>query len=303
MNTLTGSGNVLQAKNPEEADIILFSDAGSEPYQLDVRRHSLFKAHQDKCFVLDHNDITVPFVRGLYASLPCSMASEAWAGGGFFFGDNDEHWLKQESAEERRWLFSFVGSVINHPVRRRLQTLISNESILIDTSGEVIPAFSSGNSAEIDRLHRQFLEISHKSDFILCPRGVGASSIRIFEAMQMARCPVIISDDWTPPGGIDWNSISIRIAEKEVEKIPCILERRRRHAFEMGQKAREVYDACFAAPKRLQWIIERCLIMRQTRPRTNLIDRVRPWLFLFRPQHMQHFMRAMKNRWRKAMTP
>ncbi len=39
------------------------------------------------------------------------------------------------------------------------------------------------------------------------PRGIGASSVRIFEAMRAGRAPVIISDDWIVPPVGDWGSV------------------------------------------------------------------------------------------------
>ena len=58
------------------------------------------------------------------------------------------------------------------------------------------------------------------SRFVLCPRGYGTSSYRLFETMRLGRVPVIISDEWVPPLGPSWLNCSIRISEKRVRELP-----------------------------------------------------------------------------------
>ncbi|HSH95300.1 MAG TPA: exostosin family protein, partial [Roseimicrobium sp.] len=100
------------------------------------------------------------------------------------------------------------------------------------------------------------------SAFVLCPRGVGSGSVRLFEVMQMARAPVIVSDLWVPPTGPKWDSFSIRVAEKDVGKIPSILRSRCHEAESMGRAARAAYDEWFSPTRRLQWLVGRCLAMK-----------------------------------------
>ena len=57
-------------------------------------------------------------------------------------------------------------------------------------------------------------------DLILCPRGEGTSSIRLFESLRMGRPPVIISDQWVPPEGPAWDTFSVRIPERRIHTIP-----------------------------------------------------------------------------------
>ena len=45
--------------------------------------------------------------------------------------------------------------------------------------------------------------------------------------MKSGRAPAIVSDDWEPPAGPDWESFSVRIAERDIERVPEILEARR----------------------------------------------------------------------------
>ena len=44
--------------------------------------------------------------------------------------------------------------------------------------------------------------------------------------MRMGRVPVILSDDWVEPIGPSWEKFSIRIRERDVDRIPAPLEKR-----------------------------------------------------------------------------
>jgi hypothetical protein len=36
-----------------------------------------------------------------------------------------------------------------------------------------------------------------------CPAGIGPATYRLFEAMELGRVPVILSDEWVPRKGLD----------------------------------------------------------------------------------------------------
>jgi hypothetical protein len=92
------------------------------------------------------------------------------------------------------------------------------------------------------------------SKFVLAPRGLGTSTWRLFEAMRMARCPVIISDAWVPPEGINWDSCSIRLRESDVAELPTILEARESDAAQLGQNALYEWQRCFSMEGAFGWI-------------------------------------------------
>jgi hypothetical protein len=94
--------------------------------------------------------------------------------------------------------------------------------------------------------YRSYVSEILDSHFILAPRGLSPSSYRLFEAMQYARCPVIISDDWQAIDGIDWNCCSIRFAQNEAESIYEVLKGRVSEAEQLGQQARIIWEANFA---------------------------------------------------------
>jgi hypothetical protein len=65
--------------------------------------------------------------------------------------------------------------------------------------------------------------------------------------MAFGRVPVIISDSWQPAPGIPWQEFSVLVPEREVSRIPGLLERLEGNAQRMGQSARQVFDAHFAS--------------------------------------------------------
>ena len=81
---------------------------------------------------------------------------------------------------------------------------------------------------------------------MLCPRGGGPSTLRLFETMMLGRSPVIISDQWVPPAGPRWEEFSVRVAEDSVPAIGDVLRERAPEAAKMGELARAEWLEWFA---------------------------------------------------------
>src|SRR5262249_33625868 len=137
------------------------------------------------------------------------------------------------------FLFSFLGRVATHPVRREVRLLDTALTPCLDVAdgSKRFPCF------DYAKTYAQLLE---RSSFILCPRGFGVSSIRMFEAMSFGRVPVIISDAWQPSPGIPWQEFSVVIPERAVFGIPVVLEKLESKAPAMGQRARQLFNTHFA---------------------------------------------------------
>ena len=84
------------------------------------------------------------------------------------------------------------------------------------------------------------------SKFVLCPRGFGASSIRTFEIMSAGRIPVVISDQWQRSPGIPWNDFCIFVAERDIRRIPKILQELEGDWQKKAKLAQEIYEELFA---------------------------------------------------------
>jgi hypothetical protein len=70
-----------------------------------------------------------------------------------------------------------------------------------------------------------FLNITSRSIFSLCPRGYGKSSFRLYEVMQLGSIPVFIFDDkWIPfEDEIDWNDFSVLLHINDLSRLDEIL--------------------------------------------------------------------------------
>lgn len=101
---------------------------------------------------------------------------------------------------------------------------------------------------------------------MLCPRGPGTSSFRLYEVMQLGLVPVILSDRWVAPAGIPWDDCCVWIAESRVAEIPSILQDLEDRASAMGVRAREAWEQwCEPGPtlmRRLLQNIESLMLRR-----------------------------------------
>ena len=93
-----------------------------------------------------------------------------------------------------------------------------------------------------------FINSSLESKFVLCPRGYGASSFRLYEAMQLGVVPVYISDRfWLPfTHELNWNEFCVLITEHHIENLYEILESIDDETYQkMQNKIKEVYSNYF----------------------------------------------------------
>jgi len=220
-----------------EADIILFVESG----YLGFRSITDFIAAsrrngEAEYFVFSESDWPFPYVPGLYPSL---ASTRPWAySWSYLLNETD---VTRDTTGKRRYLFSFIGRISTNPVRRRVQQLDSRNTPCLD--------LSSGPQRFADwDYQRTFAHLLDGSHFILCPRGIGASSMRIFEAMRAGRVPVIIGDSWIEPPVGDWSAFSLRIPEHAVERIPDICTDYLDRAASMGDLARATFQRYFAPP-------------------------------------------------------
>ena len=61
----------------------------------------------------------------------------------------------------------------------------------------------------------------------------------------MGRPPVIISDEWVPVAGLDWNQFAVFVEERHLRHLPAILREREPDWENMAQRAREAYESWF----------------------------------------------------------
>lgn len=125
---------------------------------------------------------------------------------------------KELIPDSKRDIFcSFVGSV-THQIRYLMLNALSNN----DKYHLITKQWTSKVS---DDDFYQFINVTSRSIFSLCPRGYGRSSFRLYEVMQLGSIPVFVYDDkWVPfQNEIDWNEFSVLIHSNDIYKIDDIL--------------------------------------------------------------------------------
>jgi hypothetical protein len=264
--------------SPQEADLILFvehsTDAGA--YFQDVRKHPVYKRFGPRCYLFSSTDRVIPFLPGVYAAIERSWYRSSWVRSGPYLriGANQPAAGAAE-AGNGRYLFSFVGTPHSAPVRPQIVALQHPRALIRDTSAANDNSLSAAEYAATVR----------DSAFVLCPRGGGTSSFRLFETMMLGRVPVIISDEWTPPTGPDWPSFSVRVAEVDVGQIPALLERLEPQASAMGGRARQAWDEWFAPDVLFHRVVEWCLAIEADAGARGPLMPLFPYVQLLRPYH------------------
>ena len=178
----------------ESSDLVLFPHCHMLPTDwrlTTIREHPLVKHHREKVVVYDERDRPWCAFPGVYVSMPSPdfdrRAQKSW---GYFR-------LPQTIAprEDPDLLFSFIGSPSDR-TRQMLFQLHHPSAFVEEVRGFT---FFDPSTPHFEERRTRFREIVGRSRFVLCPRGKGTSSFRIFEALSAGRVPVIIADEWMPP--------------------------------------------------------------------------------------------------------
>jgi hypothetical protein len=296
---LAKSRHTLVAE-PREAEIILFAELHFL-LGFHVMRHPVYRSFRNKSFAFGIDDYVAPFLPGVFASIDRKHYSPRRVRSGFFLSIQENPFLDYDTAPEREYLFSFVGSVKTWPVRAELKKLAHPRSHFVDTSTESLPVMTSGTDEERALFWRRYADIARRSKFVLCPRGAGASSIRLFEMMKMGRVPVILSDAWVPPLGPKWDEFIIRVPEGQAAQVPAILEEREAEFLVMGEKARQAWVRWFSPETIFDTIVDWCLEIKAARRAPEWLARAMVYPQLLQPQYGKMYLRNFQNDWRNRL--
>jgi len=288
--------------DPSAADLILFAELyGAGPYFQLVRRHPFVKKFREKCFVFCSNDFVIPFLPGVYASIDKRWSS-ARTRSGFYLAVSENEFVDFTAPrEDLTYLYSFLGTVDTAPVRRKLATLSHPRSFFQDTSADYREVLSGKmGETEMKQYWQRYGDILKCSKFILCPRGMGTSSVRLFDTMRMGRVPVILSDQWVEPQGPRWENFSLRVPEADVADIPALLEKREEAAVEMGLLARAEWEEWFSERVCFHRVVEWCLDIKSRRRIPETWARFFPYVQYLRPFHFRHLLRTKYHAWQQT---
>ena len=291
--------------SPEDADLIIFAELGFPAamglFDSNVRRHPYVRQYRDKCFVINPGDRIIPFLPGIYASVEQRWFDERRVRSGHYLSTHLSVPPQINSSAGKDFLFSFVGAAANDPVRSAIMGLEHARGYCRDTSAASITVWSQGTCA-VRQFQADYADVMARSKFILCPRGCGASSIRLFEAMRAGVAPVIISDAWVPPTGPDWKSFSLRVPEDHVRDLPSMLEEHESRSEEMGRRARLEWDTWFSDEVSFHRVVGWCQEIAQSRttPEHRSVARLLTWLQIFRPYHFRVLLRHLASAVRRS---
>lgn len=113
----------------------------------------------------------------------------------------DPHKMPNKNVAVPNSLAVFMGNLKTHPVREKMKNKLSGYENII-----------------ISGLNPDFTQYFVKSNFVLCPRGYGKTSFRMYEALSLGCIPVYIYDEpWIPMQDvIDWGKISVLCHESKL---------------------------------------------------------------------------------------
>ncbi|MGB0866242.1 MAG: exostosin domain-containing protein [Granulosicoccaceae bacterium] len=233
--------------NPESADLILFvEDAQFDDYLYStVSKHPLVAKFPHKCRIYNEVDHPWAVLPGLYCAMP-KWSFDASRQRAFQYTSTPNQLVRTIYAdpddEGRPYLFSYVGTGCIAMRRRMIKIASQLEGKVVDTSG-----FNVWDCTEEERQAQGqvFARTMRLSNFVLCPRGLGVASYRLYETMEAGRAPVIITDHWVAPAHTDW-SFALRLPERDLPKLGDLLRSHADEARDRGEAARKAWEENFA---------------------------------------------------------
>lgn len=259
----SASTRVRLVDRPEQADFIILWE-GFEyktPRYIDLlEADPLVRKHADRVYSINYDDHPEGFLAGAYTSLEAPFFLPEIHRIQPFFLMNNPRVYDLTREDVLRYapskLFSFRGAA-SHPIRKRLFSLYPTPT----EEFHVEHVKRWYDHADDDRL--AFARLALDSIFCLCPHGYAAYTPRITEVMSLARVPVIIADDWIPFSFGEETPYYIKVAEKDVDRLPQILRERAPEAESLRRNARRLWEEHCSPERRAVSIVESLAALAQ----------------------------------------
>ncbi|HWW22462.1 MAG TPA: exostosin family protein [Edaphobacter sp.] len=245
--------------DPAAADLILLIGSfGLDPACL--LDHPLYTAFPNKCAVYTEDDNYLPLAPGVYSSASVDTHSRAGRTSSYSYVSSTGRYTNQyviKSVTDKKYLFTFQGGSTSLLRKRLFNLTFPRPKDALATLIENTSTYYHWDLTQPDRHQRQqrYAETIAASHFVLCPRGAGNGSIRLFEVMQAGIAPVLISDNFLLPPHVPWDTFLLRIPERDIARLPELIEPHLATSAERGRLAREVWLNYFAPEKEFDAII------------------------------------------------
>jgi hypothetical protein len=280
------------------ADLILLLGVSAlDPQQL--LNYEAYKAFPDRCVIYTEEDHYLPLLPTVHTNARTGLHTRI--GRVFNYahisrnGRHQNRFVGETLSTEpigntahKQYLFSFLGGSTSI-LRKRLFNLKFNRSdVLIENTS----AYWHWDNSQPDREARQrrYAETIAASHFALCPRGAGAGSSRFFEVMAAGVAPVLLSDIYELTPGPAWDQFLIRVRERNIDRLPAILEPYSDSAAERGRLARRAFEEYFAIDREFDCLVDLAArALRHSPPAEEYFRRRQMAMF-------RHFERRRKTR-------
>jgi hypothetical protein len=253
------------AETMSDADAILFVESGSDKFssygEVLRSRPEIFE-FPSKCFVYDFTDMAASFLPGLYAAVPARRFDPSSMRAIPSWDDTPDSVFEEAiaRASAAEYLFSFRGSRSSAVRAELFSTHFRTQRCSLTETHHW------WNFDPAGRVRLDYLAEIRSTLFPLAPRGLGTTTLRLYEIMRLGRAPVILSEDWVRPNDIPWGEFSIRVSERRVRELPAILSAFEPWADEMGEIARSAWEKwCRPGPPLMRYLargLEELLLLR-----------------------------------------
>jgi len=247
-------------EDPGSAELILLAGSfGTNPDLL--LQHPLYLRYPYLCAVYTEDDNYLPLAPGVYCSARVDAHSHVGRTFSYSYISRNGQYANPFVAPSstplpKSLLFSFQGGSTSLLRKRLFNLSFARPDILIENTS----TYFHWDLTQPGRKDRQqlYAETLASSHFVLCPRGAGTGSIRLFEVMSAGIPPVLISDDYLLPPGPAWDSFLLRIAEKDIARLPELLQPHIASSQDRGLKARQAWLQYFSPEQEFDAVINLC---------------------------------------------
>lgn len=244
----------------KDADLII----DPRDYGYEAGSRNLFRRHEDNRLAWHHGDRPAGLMKGFY----CSLTRRQF--------DNRSHrtfcypvvyneLIEHFPTEDATTNWTFYGG-LSAPVRRALVGELKDR--VSQTNGFIHVQDAQWNAMYVrsgQDFKRHYANGLSQTKFMVCPRGHGTGSIRLFETLQAGRVPVILADDYVLPHGLESAGCAIVMAERDFAQLPEVVERHLPHWPQMAAAARKFWEDNYGDDNMLDNLVSQADDLRTTR--------------------------------------